>query len=54
MLILHMLDSRRDKANIKDFLHTLIPASMAQPIYLSRDKTFRFPKLGTMMLDPRY
>jgi hypothetical protein len=54
VLILHMLDGRRGRAGIKDLLHTSVPASMAQLMCLSRNRTFRFPELGTMMPDPRY
>jgi hypothetical protein len=41
------------RAGIKDLLHTSVPASMAQPMCLSRDGTFRFPELGNVMADPR-
>jgi hypothetical protein len=54
MLILYMLDGRCSKADIKDLFYTSVSASMAQPICLSRDKTFRFLELGTMIPDPRY
>jgi hypothetical protein len=54
VLILHMLDGQRGRAGIKDLLHTSALASMAQPVCLSRDKTFRFLELGTMIPDPRY
>jgi hypothetical protein len=54
VLILHMLDSRRGRASIKDLLHTSVPVSMAQLMCLSQDRIFRFPELGTMILDPRY
>jgi hypothetical protein len=54
VLILHTLDSRRGRAGIKDLPHTTVPASMAQSMCLSRDRTFRFPELGTMIPDPRY
>jgi hypothetical protein len=54
VLILHMLDGRRGRAGTKDLLHTSVPASMAQLMCLSRNRTFRFPELGTMMPNPRY
>jgi hypothetical protein len=41
------------RAGIKDLLHTSVPASMAHPMCLSQDGTFRFPELGTVMPDPR-
>ena len=34
------------RAGIKDLLHISVPASMAQPICLSRDRAFSFPELG--------
>ena len=54
VLILHMLDGRRGRAGIKDLLHTSVPASMVQPMCLSRNRTFRFPELGIMIPDSRY
>jgi hypothetical protein len=54
MLILYIIDGRRGRAGIKDLLYISVPASMAQPICLSRNKTFRFPELGTMIPDSRY
>ena len=54
MLLSSMLDGRRGRAGIKDLLHNSVPASRAQPLCLFRNRTFRFPELGTMMPDPRY
>jgi hypothetical protein len=49
-----MLDGRHGRAGIKGLLHTLVLASMAQLMCLSRYGTFRFPELGAMIPDPRY
>jgi hypothetical protein len=54
ILILYILDGRCDRAGIKDLLYISVSASMVQLMCLSRDRTFRFPELGTMISDPRY
>jgi hypothetical protein len=54
MLIFYIIDGRRGRAGIKTLLYISVLASIAQSICLSRNRTFRFLELGTIIPDPRY